>query len=362
VSIHVAVDGSFWGGQERGVAAATRRLWRAFLDERASAGVTVFAPASVASAWPVSHVAVGPLAGASRFTWQQFALPALLRTHAIDLLHCPCYTAPLTASCRTVVTVHDLIAWTHPRLAGWRNALHLRTLVGAGIRRADAVCVPTDVVRRAVVDRFGVPPQRVFVVPWGVDADIAPWPREAAARDVYRRFGVSEPFVLLCGCVEAKKNVVAAIRAAADAGVLLLVAGPWVSSSAAVVAGAARGGRWRYLGFVSPSALSALYSAAVALLMPSHVEGFGLPTIEAMRCGCPVIASDTPALAEVCGGAALHVPASDPTALAKAIRSVATDAARRDDLVARGLARAARFSWSASVGEFAAALDYAGRA
>jgi len=360
--MHIAVDGSFWGGQERGVAAATRRLWSAYLKRIPRQQVTVFAPESLEAGMPGGTIIpTGPMHGATRVLWQQLVLPQRVRDLSIDLLHCPCYTAPLAASCRMLVTVHDLIALTHPRLAGWRNSLHLRLLVGQSVRRADAVCVPTEFVRRALVERFAIPAAKVFVVPWGVDAELTPMSRDVATYHVRRRFGVDEPFVLYCGCIEAKKNLGAAMEACAEAGILLLMAGPSTSGSAELLARAScsRGG-WRYLGYVPVSDLSALYSAAIALVSPSHVEGFGIPAVEAMQCGCPVIASDDPALREVCGGAAVHVACCDPSVLAAALQSVATDRTLREELTARGLARAAHFSWETAAGRFAEALRYVG--
>jgi glycosyltransferase involved in cell wall biosynthesis len=287
----------------------------------------------------------------------------LVHDQGIELLYCPCYTVPLVVRCRTVVSVHDLIAMTHPRLAGWPNALHLRMLVGPSVHRADAICVPTEFVRRSLVDRFAVPADKVFVVPWGVDDGIVSLPPEDAAREVRRRFGVDAPFVLFCGCVEAKKNLRAAMRASAEAGLLLLIVGPWISSSATVLSSAARAadGRWRYLGYVSTSDLSALYSAATALVFPSYTEGFGLPTIEAMRCGCPVITSDAPALLEVCGGAAIHVPPQDTSAVVASLRAVVTDRSFRENLAGRGTAHAASFTWATTVDRFTEAIDYAER-
>lgn len=361
--MHLAVDGSSWGGEERGVAVASRRLWSAFVA-RKPGRVTVMAPAEVGARIPgASHLVVGTLKGVSRLAWQQLTLPGLLRELQIDVLHCPCYTVPLPISCKLIVTVHDLIAWTHPRLAGWRNALHLRLLVGRSVHRSQAVCVPTEVVRRSVIQRFGISPSKVFVVPWGVDAELAPMNEHDAADEVRRRFGVNQPFVLFCSCIEAKKNLPVAIRAAAEAGIMLLVVGPRTRNSSAILSDWQRtsGIGWRYLGYVGVSDLSALYSSAVALLYPSHVEGFGLPTIEAMYCGCPVIASDEPALREVCGTAAIYQPHSDIAALASSLRLVATEPDLRRSLKAQGIERARLFSWSAAVQRFAEAVAFAGR-
>jgi glycosyltransferase involved in cell wall biosynthesis len=359
--MHIAVDGSSWGGQERGVAVAARRLWSAFLKYEPPRQATVFASESHRSQMPRATVfPVGPLSGARKIAWQQCVLPGLVRKQDVDILHCPCYTAPVAAACRLVITVHDLIAWTNPALAGWKNALHLRLLVGHGVRRANAVCVPTDFVRRCVIEQFAIPARKVFVVPWGVDADISPLASDQAADQVWRRFGIDEPYILFCGCIEAKKNLQTAVQASAEAGILLLIAGPWISGSRSVLSEkSCGGGRWSYLGYVSPSDLGALYSAAVALVAPSYVEGFGLSAVEAMRCGCPVVASDCPALREVCGRAAIHVPYHHIPGFASSLRALAGDRVLRDDLIARGTARAAFFNWAAASARFAEAIHYA---
>jgi glycosyltransferase involved in cell wall biosynthesis len=356
---HIAIDGSSWGGQERGVAVATRRLWAALTGDEASAAAGDGGAAAMAS---VLRPGSGKLNGVRRIAWQQFALPRLVRSREVDLLCCPSYTAPLGLSSRLLVFVHDLIAWTHPRLAGWGNVFHLRLLVGEAVRQADAVCVPTETVRRAVLDRFGVRGDKLFVVPWGCGDEIAFVPRDLAQRQVGLRFAIDEPFVLFCGCLEPKKNVAAAIRACAEAGILLVIVGPSIPGSAAqLAAGGTNGARWRYLGYVSPGELSALYSCASLLLFPTIVEGFGIPLVEAMACRCPVVTSTAEAVREVCGNAAIHVPADDLEALARSVRLVCDDRALRDEMVGRGAERAASFTWAAAAERFRDAIGHASR-
>ena len=362
--MHIAVDGSSWGGRERGVAVATRRLWSAFLETASPANATTFAPQACANSISRgSLINVGPLTGMRKLVWQQLELPGWVRQKRVDLLFCPCYTVPMARRCRVVVSVHDLIALTHRELVGWRNAMHLGVALGHSIRRAHAICVPTEFVRAQVIARFGISPASVFVVPWGVDSEIKTISRSEAEQQVSTRFGINHPFVLFCGCIEAKKNLAAAIRGCAMAGLPLVAVGPWISSSRALVARLDPDlhGAWRYMGYVSAAELSALYSSATALVLTSHTEGFGLPAVEAMRCGCPVIATDAPAVREVCRGAAIHINAGDPAQISRALRDVAASQPLRTELSSRGIARAAELTWRRAAARFGEAVDYAYR-
>lgn len=344
------------------MAVSTRRLWSSYLQQTSKPHVTIFAAAGHEQQMPcASFVPVGPLSPLPRIAWQQFVLPRLVRDRGIELLHCPNYTAPLRSNCRVILTVHDLIVWTHPQLVSWRNLAHFRMLVGRSIRRAEAVCVPTAFVRRALLERFGVSRCKVFVVPWGVNAELTVWSKEGALREVERRFNVTDPFVLFCGCLERKKNLETAIQACGQAGLRLLIVGPSISGSKRLLADMApsSSSRWDYLGYVSTRDLSALYSAAAALIAPSYAEGFGLPAIEAMSLGCPVVAADFPAFREICGAAAMYASTSASAAFARAVRSVVTNRDLRSSMVNRGRAQAEHFTWTNSVSCFSEALHYA---
>jgi glycosyltransferase involved in cell wall biosynthesis len=253
----------------------------------------------------------------------------------------------------TVVTCHDLIPSFFPEyLSGAARSGQalayrhfLRRLAGARL-----VLTPSQETAGDVVDRVGVDPARVRVVPWG--------PPEAATPVGPVPEG---PYVLYSGAIEPHKNAGLAVEAIARArpGVRLVMTGAWSSRrldrlrSAAERAGA--GGRVEWMGLLSPGRLAAVRAGALAALVPSRKEGFGLPVLEAMAAGVPVLASDTPALREVGGDAATYLPANDPGAWAEAIAALASDPALRQARGEAGGRRAETFSWRRAAEAVAAA-------
>ncbi len=224
----------------------------------------------------------------------------------LDLFHAPHYVAPITRV-PLVVTVHDLIHLRH------RNPLarmYARTMIGRAVRKAKRVLTVSETVKHEIEQVFGT--RNVIVTPNGVDH--LPGNGQPATGNYFLYVGNDKPH----------KNVPVAVEAARRIGVELRLVG------------AAR--------FVSDDELAALYRGAIALVMPSREEGFGLPALEAMRCGTAVITSTAPALVEVTGDAALHVEAT-PAALAEAMSRVARDATFRASLIARGTVRAREFTW-----------------
>jgi glycosyltransferase involved in cell wall biosynthesis len=246
---------------------------------------------------------------------------------------------------RTVVTCHDLIPACLPDeyLAGPGRAAqalayrrYLRRLARARLVLTPSAETAADVARIA-----GVDPDRVRVVPWGAPAPAAPEgpPPEG-------------PYALYSGAIEPHKNAALAVEAIARAapGIGLVMAGPWSPGRERRLRGraarAGAGGRVTWLGMVSPGRLAALRAGATAVLVPSRKEGFGLPVLEAMAAGVPVLASDLPALREVGGDAATYLPPGDPSAWAAAISAAAERGpAERAARAAAGRARAATFTW-----------------
>lgn len=274
------------------------------------------------------------------------------RLGGFDLFHAPGYVAPSRLPCPLVLSIYDLVALTHPELAKRSNALHYRWRLPRSAKAAARVIVPLECVARQVVERLGVERERIRVVPLGVDARLRPPSLDARAK-VRATHRLARPYILFVGNVEPKKNLPTLLRAFAALkreGLPheLVIAGKrgWKCRDVFALPAELRiEADVRFLGYVAEDDLAGLYGGAELFAFPSLVEGFGLPPLEAMACGTPVVASDAEALIESTGDAAEHVPALDAEALAGAMRRILADAALRERLRAAGLARAAQFTW-----------------
>jgi glycosyltransferase involved in cell wall biosynthesis len=269
-----------------------------------------------------------------------------------DLIYCPDFLAPPVAGVPKVVTVHDLAFVVCPERAPAGLVGFLRAAVTRQVRAAAAVAVVSEASRRDLVERLGVAPERVAVVPNGVDA------RFFAARppddEQRRRLGLPAAYLLMVGTLEPRKNhlgAFAALRTGSVPDLPLLVAGrrgwqdePIRRAAADLVAG----GRVLFLDFVPEADLPALYAGAAALVYPSWYEGFGLPVVEALAAGTPVVISAAPALVEVGGDVVEVAEAGDPADLAAAIGRALASAAGGEVARQRRRVRARRYSWAAS--------------
>ena len=246
------------------------------------------------------------------------------RAHGLDVLHCTTFRSPMRASVPVVVTVHDLAVLRYPEAFPRWHRLYGTAGLRRVLRHADAVIAVSEFTKQEVVDLVGVPAERIRVVPNGVDAVFRAEPRDTVSRGDY---------VLAVGTLEPRKNLGRAVEAARLAGVELRVVG-------------ARG--WGgvdipgWVGEVPDVELAALYRDARCVLYASLYEGFGLPELEAMACGTPVVTSRGTAMEVIAGGAAVLVDPLDPRSIANGI---AEAGGRRDELVELGLARAHEFTW-----------------
>jgi glycosyltransferase involved in cell wall biosynthesis len=288
--------------------------------------------------------------------WEQVEFPRQAARLRADVLHVPGGTStPLVRRRRTVVTLHDLAPSAHPEwLPAGRGRWYWGRWVTWTASFADCVLVPSEATRRDVVGRARIAECRVRVTPWGVPPDVVDGAPPGAAQAARQRHRLPERYVLYVGTIDRRKDYGTLLRALrdVDARVPLVVAGTIVAGRTdfeATLDALGLRPRVRLLGYVPRADLPGLYAAAGAFVYPSLYEGFGLPVLEAMACGVPVVTYNTSSLPEVVGDAAilLDPPVTSET-LAAALTRVLDDGPFRRDLVARGRARARCFDWRAT--------------
>jgi glycosyltransferase involved in cell wall biosynthesis len=352
VKVGLHVD-QLWFSAPGGIGTYVRELW-ARLGQTQGIDVVPFR-----SSWPADRrvawtVPMGGGVTTGRHTthyplWDLAGRPALPRSLAgCDVIHATNHVAvpPARPGQALVATVHDLAFERFPEAFPARWRWLYRAGVRAACRRADAILVPSRATADDLAARHDLDPSKVAVIPLAGSTPIGPGDPEATLAEL----GIPQPFVLFVGTLEPRKNVVRLLRAHRRIGSELphglVLAGPVGWRTAAIDAELrSAGDRVVATGSVSPERLDALYRGADALCYPSLYEGFGLPVLEAMERGTPVVASTTRAVAEVAGDAALLVEPTDEEAIAAAIRRVLTDPSLADDLRRRGPERAAGFSW-----------------
>lgn len=288
------------------------------------------------------------------YLWMPLAFPRALRQCAADVALIQ-YMGPFSAPCPIVTTIHDTVWRTMPETFPWRDRMILDAFIPGTIRRAAAVTTGSKFARDEIVRYFPHAAGKLHVVPYAVDERFRRVTDEAQLAAIRRKYDPPERFILSVGVLQPRKNVEGLIRAYSQLPpdlrreYSLVVTGKrgWLDANLPQFAREAGEGVL-FTGYVADDELPALYSLASCFVYPSLYEGFGLPPLEAMACGTPVITSDTASLPEVTGGAAVLVDPREATSLSAAIQRVLEDAALRERLVADGLKRAGGMTWERS--------------
>ncbi len=351
----IALNGTFWDRPTTGSGQYVRALVSALGQ---------LAPEN-------EYVVIAPKAEGNlgKVWFEQIAFERACQRERAALAHVPYFAPPLFPRMKTIVTIHDLIPLLLPLYRGSLLVRAYTQLVAAGARRADAIIADSEWTKRDIVQRLGIDAARVRVVYLAADARYCPCDAAAIAT-VRRKYALPDPsprsgLLLYLGGFDQRKNVRVIIEAFARlrdlyaAGCRLALAGVILGKDSEFFPDPRRSARAvnlpddaiRYVGWVDEADKPALYASATAFLFPSLYEGFGLPPLEAMACGTPVICSNASSLPEVVGDAALTVNPNDVAAWADAMREVLTDAARRVEMRERGIAQAARFAWTRAAEE-----------
>jgi glycosyltransferase involved in cell wall biosynthesis len=303
--------------------------------------------------WP--HVRVQRTRPHTPLVRVPLTLAAELRRRPVDLLHVQ-YTAPPFAPCPVVATIHDLSFEHLPQTFKRRSRMQLQLTVRRTARAAARILVPSEHTRRDICETYRIEPERVTVTPLAAPSHFAPVLDEKEVRRVRERYHLEGEYILAVGSIQPRKNLALLIAAYADLRrarphanlpkLALVGKLAWLyDETLRAIEGCGLGDLTVLTGYVSEADLPALYTGALCFVYPSYFEGFGLPPLEAMQCGTPVIAGNRTSLPEVVGDAGLLVDPFDKNSIASALARMIDDANLRADLSVKGMERARHFSW-----------------
>ncbi len=291
--------------------------------------------------------------GVQRVFWEQTVLPRLLWRDRVDVFFSPAFILPMRWDGAGVVTVHDLNFEVSPETIHPIRRAYLRRITRRSVHRARKVIAISQSTASDIVRLYGVPDEKIAVIPYGLDAIFTPENARALEPMVRQRYPLSERFLLFVGTLEPRKNLprlleaYALARQRADLPPMVLAGAPgWQHER--ILAQARELGVESHIvfaGYIPREHLPGVYAAASALLYPSLYEGFGLPPLEAMGCGTPVLASNTSAMPEVVGDGGVLVDPRDVQQIANGILRITQDEMLRQQIAERGLERAKRFRW-----------------
>jgi len=360
----VAINAWFADQPATGSGQYTVRLLDALRAHAPDSEFIAVTPQTNSFAWRV-------LGGNLHKVWfEQAEFPRLARRLGADIVHVPYWGSPMWCGCPVVVTIHDLIPLLLPEYRGGARVRVYMRLVSASARRAAVVLTDSEASRRDILEHLRLPEDRVRTVYLAADESYCPQPSDAveAAR---QRLNLPPCYVLYFGGFDVRKNLSAvmdafAIAARSASDVSLVIAGrlpecdtPFAPDPRRLAEQAGVSEQTVFVGWVDETDKPALYSGAEAVLFPSRYEGFGLPPLEAMACGTPVIVSRAASLPEIVGDGGLLYDPDDARGMGDGLTALLTDASMRAALAEKALAQARRFSWARTAEQTFEAYQYA---
>lgn len=286
------------------------------------------------------------------FVTKQVIMGGLCNTLTLDLIHFPAFPPPLTCFRPFIWTLHDATPWLYPKTMDLKGRLYFRWIGSQVARRSRLLVTDSEDAKQKIAHALALPHEKVRVVHLGVDAIFKRVVDKVSLASVRERYRLPDKFILVVGTREPRKNLPALIRAyqrmreanETKLGLVIVGRAGW-NSNAVEGASGSQDEHIVLTGFVPHSDLIALYSLAEVFVLPSLYEGFGLPPLEAMACGCPVIVSDRGSLPEIVSDAAILINPESDNSIMSAIRKVEGNQLLREELVRRGLERVKYFSW-----------------
>lgn len=289
----------------------------------------------------------------TRLIWEQTFFPQLIRRSRVDLMHALHYTRPIKLPCSSVVTFHDMTFFLYPQLHTLSKRLFFPIAIRASARKADALIAVSESTRQDAIRLLNIPANKISTTQLGVDPSFRPITDRTEKRKIVEKYDLPEKFILYVGLVEPRKNLPLLIRAykkLVDNGVkhnLVLVGRyGWMFEEVLQQINVLNLEDKVFLaGYVPQADLPLVYNLSSLFVYPTIYEGFGLPVLEAMACGIPVITTEVSSLPEIVGEAGVLVPVNDEQALYLAMDRVLKDPELYRDLTSKGPKRAAKFSW-----------------
>ena len=354
--MRIGIDGMALAQPKTGVGTYTFELARALAsaapeDEFQVISPLPFAPPVLAATTPGNLQLIYSKPNVLQRRWWTIGLPSYLRSHPLDLFHGTNYEAPLRGPCPAVVTIHDLSLLLHSNTHEARAVRRARLLLTLVARRVKAIITPSESIKSGVCEHLKIHSDKVFATPLAPRSVFTP-ASPAETEGTRRRLGIANEFLLFVGTIEPRKNLATLIKAfeevlrTTDLRLQLVVAGQVGWKSDELLSQLERSPAREHIkqiGFVSDEDLRALYSSCSAFVYPSIYEGFGLPPLEAMACGAPVVASRVPSINE---SVARVASATDFRDLARIVVELLSDRELRRSLSERGLSHARSFSWA----------------
>jgi glycosyltransferase involved in cell wall biosynthesis len=367
--MHIAINGWFWNRPDTGSGQYVRRLVSTFADLTPRLRITLIVPGGWEVEPPGQTVSVStvPLPGTghrAKVRFEQRLFPQAAQQVGADLAHVPYWGSPLASPVPVVVTVHDLIPLILPQYRGGLLARVYTGLVAAAARGASAVITDSEASRQDILAHLAVPAERVHAIPLGAGTEFHPRRGSLVDMAVQKKHGLPPEFVLYVGGYDVRKNVQTLLKAYTyirdGAGDLypLVLAGRLPDRPSlrfTDVQGLIDQMNIRDVvqltGWVDPAELPALYRLASCFVFPSRYEGFGLPVLEAMACGTPIVAANASSLPEIVGDAGFLVEPGDARRMAGAILAILNQPALAGDLARRAAARAGEYTWARTAAE-----------